>query len=167
MNHSCAQLLIENGDKKDVKTERQALWNALSARLALLSGKKVCICGDFNAVRSVDERRSVRNGLTSADCASFNGFIDDNMLVDLPLHGRKFTWFKGDGRSMSGLDRFLLSEDWCVLWPNCNQVALLRGLSDHCPLLLTVDEENWGPRPSRLLKCWQEVPGYKNFVSEK
>jgi len=33
--------------------------------------------------------------------------------------------------------------------------------------VLTIDEENWGPRPSRLLKCWQEVPGYKSFVNEK
>jgi hypothetical protein len=24
-----------------------------------------------------------------------------------------------------------------------------------------VDEENWGPRP---LKCWQDIPGYKQFV---
>ena len=33
--------------------------------------------------------------------------------------------------------------------------------------MLTIDEENWGPRPSRLLKCWQEVPWYKKFVIEK
>jgi len=46
-------------------------------------------------------------------------------------------------------------------------VALLRGLSDHCPLQLSVDEENWGPRPSRMLKCWQDLPGYKKFVIEK
>jgi hypothetical protein len=46
-------------------------------------------------------------------------FIEDNNLVDIPLHGRKFTWFKGDGLSMSRLDRFLLSEEWCLVWPNC------------------------------------------------
>jgi exonuclease III len=40
-------------------TARQALWHSLSARLDLLGGKKVCICGDFNAVRNVEERRSV------------------------------------------------------------------------------------------------------------
>jgi hypothetical protein len=78
-----------------------------------------------------------------------------------------FTWFKGDGTSMSRIDRFLLSEDWCLNFPNCFQVALLRGLSDHCPLQLSVDEENWGPRPTRMLKCWQDVPGYKQFVIEK
>jgi len=74
---------------------------------------------------------------------------------------------KGDGTSMSCIDRFLLSEEWCVVWPSCMQLAQLRGLSDNCPLLLTVDEENWGPRPSRMLKCWADIPGYKQFVSDK
>ena len=50
------------------------------------------------------------------------------------------------------------------MWLNCVQVALFRGLSDHCPLFLSVDEENWGPRPSRFLKCWSGNPGYKEFV---
>lgn len=90
-----------------------------------------------------------------------NVFIDDNDFVDLLLCGCRFTWFKGDGSSMSRIDRFLLSEEWCLQWPNCIQFALLRGLSDHYPLQLSVDEEDWGPRPSRMLKCWQELPGYK------
>jgi len=47
------------------------------------------------------------------------------------------------------------------------QVAQLRGLSDHCPLLLTVSEDDWGSRPSRMLKCWSNLPGYKQFVVEK
>ncbi|CAJ2643991.1 unnamed protein product [Trifolium pratense] len=68
---------------------------------------------------------------------------------------------------MSRLDRFLLSEEWCLSWPNCKQVAKLRGLSDHCPLVLSANEEDWGPRPLRMLKCWKDIPGYKAFVREK
>ena len=143
------------------------MWDCLSNRLARLVDKKVCICGDFNAVQNGEERRSVRNSVSDVDYVSFNGFIDDNLLVDLPLHGQKYTWFKGDGKSMSRLDRFLLLEEWCMEWPNCIQVALLRGLSDHCALVMSIDVENWGPRPSRLLKCWQDTPRYKLFVSEK
>lgn len=30
-----------------------------------------------------------------------------------------------------------------------------------------MDEENWGPRPLRMLKCWQDLPGYHQFVQEK
>jgi len=92
---------------------------------------------------------------------------DNCVLIDLPLCGRKFTWFNWDGRSMSRLDRFLLSEEWCLFWPNCLRVANLRGLSDHCLIVLSVDEENCGPRPVRLLKCWEDTHGYNNFVRKK
>ncbi|MCI75893.1 endonuclease/exonuclease/phosphatase family protein, partial [Trifolium medium] len=30
-----------------------------------------------------------------------------------------------------------------------------------------VNEENWGPRPSRMLKCWKNIPGYHHFVRDK
>lgn len=46
---------------------------------------------------------------------------------------------------MSRLDSFLLSETWCLSWPNCIQAALPRGLPDHCPIMLIVYEDNWGP----------------------
>ena len=59
--------------------------------------------------------------------ANFNQFIDGHLLIDLPLRGRSFTWYHGDGRSMSRLDRFLLSEEWCLTWPNCVQSASSRG----------------------------------------
>ncbi|MCI22800.1 cysteine-rich receptor-like protein kinase, partial [Trifolium medium] len=68
---------------------------------------------------------------------------------------------------MSRLDRFLLSEEWCLTWSNFKKVAKLRGLSDHCPLVLSANEEDWGPRPSRMLKCWKDVHGYNLFVREK
>jgi endonuclease/exonuclease/phosphatase family metal-dependent hydrolase len=100
------------------------------------------VCGDFNAVRCQEERRSLRGGAIANDFQHFSVFIEDNDLVDSPLCGRRYTWFRGDGISMSRIDRYLLSEDWCLPWPNCIQVALLRGLSDHCPLQLSVDEEN-------------------------
>ena len=146
---------------------KQDLWVSLSARLQLLGGKKVCVCVDFNAVRNVEERWSNRGNSVSHDIHYFNNFIDDTGLIDLLLCGRHYTWFKGDGSSMSRLDRFLLLEEWCLQWPNCLQKAILRGLSDHCPLQLSIDEEKWGPRPVRMLKCWQELPGYKQFVKEK
>ncbi|CAJ2668643.1 unnamed protein product [Trifolium pratense] len=146
---------------------KQRSWETISERLHSLAGKRVCVCGDFNVVKHVEERRSVQGGHRSLDHVPFSRFIEDNTLVDLPMIGRKFTWFKGDGLSMSRLDRFLLSKEWCLVWPNCRQVARLRGLSDHCPLVLSTNEEEWGPRPSRMLKCWNDVSGYHLFVREK
>ena len=144
--------------------ERRVLWDSLSSRLQALRGKKACVCGDFNAVRCRAERRPVSASRGVLDFGPFNQFIVENALIDLPLCGRNFTWFKRDRKLMSRIDRFLLSEDWCLVWLNCVQVALLRGLSDHCPLFLSVDKENCGPRPSRFLKCWSDNLGYKEFV---
>jgi len=57
---------------------------------------------------------------------------------------------------MNWLDRFLLSSKWCEMWPTCIQVAYQQGISDHVPLVLHVDDANWGPRPLRMMKCWGE-----------
>lgn len=146
---------------------QQVLWQNIFVRLACLNDLNICLCGDFNAVRCMEERRSVGSVGISGGSALFNQLINDNFLVDLPLRGRSFTWYRGDGRSMSRLDRFLLSDRWCQTWPNCFQLASTRGLSDHCPIHLCIDIENWGPRPVRMLKCWENFQGYQSFVCEK
>ena len=119
------------------------LWNNLSIILGTLSDQNVCVCGDFNTVRRIEECRSVGAVFNTIWSDNFNNFINGSVLLDLPLQGRMFTWFRGDRRSMSRIDRFLLSESWCLTWPNCSQVAMARGLSDHCPLVLAIDDENW------------------------
>jgi hypothetical protein len=67
---------------------------------------------------------------------------------------------------MSRLDRFLLCEEWSAIWHHCIQTALPRGVSNHCPVLLIIDEENLGPCSQRLLKCWIDLPGYQQFIKE-
>jgi len=148
-------------------TRQQVLWNNISVKLLSVAGQNVCIYGDFNVIRCVEERRSIGHVVTQVGSALFNQFIVDNSLIDLPLRGRRFTWFRGDGRSMSRIDRVLLSERWCMSWHGCFQLASARGLSYHCPLVLSVDEENWGPRPSWMLKCWENFASYNNFVRDK
>ncbi|GAU39751.1 hypothetical protein TSUD_219940 [Trifolium subterraneum] len=68
------------------------------------------------------------------------------------------------------LQSYLFIREMSSLWqtfPNCEQVAKLRGLSDHFPLVLSANEDDWGPRPLRMLKCWKDVAGYNLFVREK
>ena len=147
-------------------SRQQVLWNVLSSRIEALAGQNVCVCGDFNAIRSAEERRSVSSALHQAGIDSFDVFVVNNNLVDLPLRGRTYTWYRGDGRSLSRIDRFLLSENWCLSWPNCIQLAVSRGMSDHCPLVLSVDTKNWGPKPVRMFKCWADFPSYNSFVRD-
>jgi len=91
-------------------TRQQVLWVNISNKLLLVADQNVCICGDFNAIRCVKERRSVGPIVNLVGSAMFNQFIVDNSLMDLPLRGRRYTWIRGDGRSMSRIDRVLLYE---------------------------------------------------------
>jgi len=33
--------------------------------------------------------------------------------------------------------------------------------------MLVVNEENWGPKPTQLLKCWADISRYKLFVCDQ
>lgn len=69
--------------------------------------------------------------------------------------------------SVSRLVRFLQSESWIFAWLNYIQVALPIGLFNHCPILLTIDKENWTPRLQRMFKCWANLPIYKEYAKEQ
>ena len=99
------------------------LWNRIMNFILNIGDVNFCICGDFNSVRSETERKGRSVVFRQLDTNNFNNFIDGILLIDLPLCGRMFTWYRGDGISMSRLDRFLLSTKWCDSWPNCIQVA--------------------------------------------
>ncbi|GAU40608.1 hypothetical protein TSUD_28140 [Trifolium subterraneum] len=149
-----------------LKQERCFMWQ-MFMRLAMMGLSR---CSGTLCLRGFNRwggRGSSRGRPSSLDHILFNRFIEDNNLIDLPLSGRKFTWFTGVGLSMSRLDRFLLSEEWCLAWPNCKHVARLRGLSDDSFMVLSANEDDWGPRPLRMLKCWRDISGYNLFVRDK
>jgi len=57
----------------------------------------LCLCGDVNSIRFVDERKSRGTAFRQSDSDIFNSFIGGNSLVDTPLCGRAYTWYCGDG----------------------------------------------------------------------
>ncbi|XP_020223262.1 uncharacterized protein LOC109805546 [Cajanus cajan] len=120
--------------------------------------------GDFNAVRVEGERRGVSSYWREDDMKCSDEFIIESELVDLPLVGRKYTWYKINGKCMSRLDRFLVSNAWLSHWPHTTQWGLSRGVSDHCAILLKNEDINWGPKPFRVLDCWRGDARYAIFV---
>ncbi|GKU97686.1 hypothetical protein SLEP1_g10796 [Rubroshorea leprosula] len=96
-----------------------------------------CIAGDFNAVRSRDEKKG--RCFDEGAMREFSNFICEAGLEDMPLIGRKFTWYKADGTVMSRLDRFLVSIELLINFPELTQKGLMRDLSDHSPIML----EKW------------------------
>lgn len=143
---------------------KMRLWEELLAQMVDRGEGRSCILGDFNSIKSPHERKGVAGHDRNIEMEFFGDFIAEAKLIDLPFIGRKFTWYKADGSAMSRLDRFLISEEWLGSWNNLSQWGLKRGVSDHGAVVLKVKEINWGPKPFRMLKCWEEMEGYEEFV---
>ncbi|GAU38950.1 hypothetical protein TSUD_363890 [Trifolium subterraneum] len=79
------ELYLANEIRGTLDPLLQMLWNSLAGKIQTLNGERVCVCEDFNAVRSIEERRSSREGSRSSDHVPFNRFIEEAVLIDLPL----------------------------------------------------------------------------------
>ncbi|XP_057453712.1 uncharacterized protein LOC130745452 [Lotus japonicus] len=138
------------------------VWNAMAFNLVQ------CVEGsrDFNAVRYAEERVGVMSGFVTyaREMEEFNRFILDMEVMDIPLQGRRFTWFRPNGQARSRLDRFLVSNTWLEWWPNCSQLVMDRDISDHCPILLRRVFQDWGPKSFRVLNYWLEDARLPVFV---
>lgn len=55
----------------------------------------------------MEERKGRGTVFGQMEADMFNKFIDDTLLIDLPISGRLYTWCRGDGISTSRLYRFL------------------------------------------------------------
>ncbi|GKV36093.1 hypothetical protein SLEP1_g44261 [Rubroshorea leprosula] len=145
------------------RNERLELWAQLQKMIEEDDGFW-CIVGDFNSVRSEEERRG--RSEHSRYREDLNDFIESGGLNDLPLTRRKFTWYKSDGSAMSRLDRFLISDDLLTFWGDYCQVGLNRSISDHCPVILKKVNSDWGPKPFRALNCWDQHPDFIRVVED-
>ncbi|MCH83010.1 reverse transcriptase, partial [Trifolium medium] len=146
---------------------KKTLWVDLLVAMRVYGADHYCILGDFNAVRSREERKGVRvGGEVVEDMRLFNIFIDNTGLIDLPLMGRKFTWMQPNGRCLSRLDRILVSQNWHMEWGNVSLWGLKRDVSDHSPILLKYDDHDWGPKPFRFNNFWLSNPSFRKVVSD-
>jgi len=73
---------------------KQVLWDQL-LNFALNNGDvNLCICRDFNSIRSMDERMGCGSMFCQHESDIFNKFIEDGSFVDLSIYGRLFTWYR-------------------------------------------------------------------------
>nr|GEV78219.1 RNA-directed DNA polymerase, eukaryota [Tanacetum cinerariifolium] len=87
---------------------KRILWGYISGFI-LRWNSEVIVMGDFNAVRSEDERFG---SLFNPSCArDFNQFISSSSLMEIKTEGYSFTWSRPSATKMSKLDRFLVSEE--------------------------------------------------------
>ncbi|WJX93090.1 hypothetical protein P8452_74658 [Trifolium repens] len=144
--------------KCDINSKR-VLWNNLITCKRGLGGGRWCVVGDFNAVSSLEERVGVNvmeARVVTTEIIEFRKFVEELELLDLPILGRKFTWYQASGRAMSRIDRILISDEWSHKWGSVTLWSLPREVSDHCPIILKYSHEDWGPRPFRFNNFWLE-----------
>ncbi|PWA59444.1 RNA-directed DNA polymerase, eukaryota, Reverse transcriptase zinc-binding domain protein [Artemisia annua] len=122
------------------------------------------LLGDFNAVRLPEERKNSQfNHLSALD---FNTFIDDVSLQEYYMRGNKFTFLAGKDKDfkLSKIDRVLVCQEFFNRWPLACLRALPGDYFDHCPLLLTVMDSNYGAKPFRWFNSWLEREGCVEVV---
>ncbi|XP_068492357.1 uncharacterized protein [Phaseolus vulgaris] len=148
--------------------EKRSTWDEICEIRKNHRIKIWCVAGDFNSIRCAGERRGQNyNANYGSEIQSFNKFIEESSLVDIPLVGRKFTWYKPNGTVKSIIDRVLVSLEWLEEWPGSKLYAEGRSVSDHCALVLKEINIDWGPKPFRCLDVWQKDGQFKEFVRFK
>ena len=142
---------------------RLAIFDEFQQRATNI-GKPLLVMGDFNVVLHPGERSGVSSCARSMN--DFATWINDSLLIDIPLQGMRFTWRRNESKSR--LDRMLCQHDWLSKFPNITLTGLCRSFSDHNPLLLQMEESiNWGPKPFRCQDAWLLHPQFKSFLVEE
>lgn len=93
------------------------------------------IVGDFNLLRKPEDKE----GVDPNEIFLFNEAISKLDLIELPLHGRHFTWTNKQFPSLlERLDRFFTSNSWTFKFPNTIVRSLVMETSDHWPCVVEV-----------------------------
>lgn len=146
--------------------KKKELWRDIVLCKRCFGGDQWCVAGDFNATVRASERKGGLEAYERREFADFCQFIYEMDLIDIPVLGKKFCWFSGDGRVKSRLDRLLLTEELISSWQVTAQWIGNRDNSDHCPIWIDSLTLDWGPKPFRFNNCWLGHKDFKVFVED-
>nr|GFD14480.1 RNA-directed DNA polymerase, eukaryota [Tanacetum cinerariifolium] len=86
---------------------KRILWDYISGLITRWNGETI-VLGDFNEVRSEDERFD--SIFHQSYAREFNHFISSSGFLEVKMEGYLFTWSHSSASKMSKLDRFLVSD---------------------------------------------------------
>lgn len=144
------------------RKERKRLWKERAAVGGIIE-QPWAIGGGFNVIRFEEEKTGrARNTRAMRD---FSKFIVDLSLIDPPLHGGSYTWFRGFiEQTASRIDRFLLSQGWDEHFRAIKQRVLPRTTSDHCPILLECGNWDKGKGYFKFENMWFEHKDFSGLI---
>ena len=122
------------------------------------------LLGDFNLIVRTEDKN---NGhVNRAMMGRFRRLINDLELSELPLLGRKYTWSnQQDSPTLVRLDRVLCSAHWEQMFPNCLLQSCATDGSDHCPLLLGMNDVQPGRARFHFETFWTKLDGFHDVVA--
>ncbi|XP_020970175.1 uncharacterized protein LOC110268393 [Arachis ipaensis] len=120
---------------------RKEQWRAITVNNNN-KGEPQLFIGDFNDILSQEEKIGL-HPKPQSQVREFRKFVDMNYLMDLDIKGGRFTWF-GNPRNgfitRERIDRALVNWEWRVLYQQASLKALPAISSDHCPLVLDINQ---------------------------
>lgn len=125
------------------------------------------VIGDFNEVTCQNEKFGGRR-INYRKVNMYVNAMNYCKLIDLGYNGSKFTWTnkRRNNPILERLDRGWSNGAWCSKFPNASLWHLPRVTSDHCPLLLKLDNPTprHGPKPFRFEPMWFRDPSFDQTV---
>ena len=121
------------------------------------------VLGDFNTVILAEEKKG-GGPVNTGYCAEFRRSIEQARLLDLGCKGCSFTWNRGSVYKC--LDRVLCNSDWRLQWHQAEMHHLPRTKSDHCPILVQMEERNRMrfKKPFRFHMAWLTHKSFSEMV---
>ncbi|XP_071699441.1 uncharacterized protein [Rutidosis leptorrhynchoides] len=144
------------------RAKKKRLWDYITSFMGANVGNYI-IFGDFNVVRFSHERYAPH--FNPNDSVDFNSFITSCSLIDIPLGGREFTRFNKSFTQRAKLDRFLVSDGFLDIFPSLSGLILSNIWSDHCPIILKNEAQDYGPIPFKLFNSWFKIDGFEQMVT--
>ncbi|XP_019265727.1 PREDICTED: uncharacterized protein LOC109243273 [Nicotiana attenuata] len=143
--------------------DRRSMWSELTRLHSIQQGPWL-IMGDYNAIRSIEDR-PVGNTVQDQEVRDFNEFIEDTGVTEMKTNGRKFTWT--NGHTYSKIDRALINADWMLVTAQMEVLVMDPHCSDHSPLSITLEEEeDFSPKPFKFLNHLAEHDDFVKIVKE-
>jgi hypothetical protein len=121
--------------------------------------------GDFNLIYKAEDKNN--NNYNRAMMGRFRRLIDDLTITEIQLHGRKYTRSSsvtGASPVLVRLDRVFCSVDWEQRFPNCLLQSTASDDSDHCPLVLGLNDNHPGKRRFHFECFWPKFEGFHEAV---
>jgi len=119
------------------------------------------LIGDFNLIRNPSDRNMPGGNIS--EMLWFNEALNSLGVIEIPLHGRKFTWInKQMPLLLDRLDWFFTSNSWTAKFLNTVVRTLVMETSDHWPCVVEINTSIPQPKLFRFENHWLS---HEEFIS--